>query len=309
VSTELIASPDQLTADWKMANKLALSAFMPNSYRVQGMTLEQQVANAYAAILTGRELGIGPMSALRHIAIVKGKPTLSAALQLSLMRGAGVRVEVLESTGQVCRLRGSSEEAGTIEVSFGIEDAKTAGIYKQDSAWETYPEDMCWARAITRLARRIAPESTLAMYSPADFNERDVAEVRSNEIREPEPIRVGDADLRELPAADPPVLAGADGAAEGQAAAGPLPEVPAAPVAVAEPPEPYVDEIRRLVKLLGSDTTREVFTGRAAWSQLVGLVTDRKTGLKGWAVKLGKLHDAGEAVQVEIISALTERLP
>ena len=61
--------------------------------------------------------------------------------------------------------------------------------------------------------------------------------------------------------------------------------------------------------LLPSETVGQVFTSRPKWSELTGYTKDRKTGKNRWTVKLAKLADAGEAVQAEIVGALTARLP
>ena len=57
----------------KLANVIAETEFVPEEYR------DSPPAVA-AAILVGRELGIGPMMSLRHVQIVKGVPTLSAEI-------------------------------------------------------------------------------------------------------------------------------------------------------------------------------------------------------------------------------------
>ena len=57
-----------------------------------------------AVILTGVELGIGPMEAMRGIHVVEGKPTMSAEMMLARARRAGVRTRWLETTDRVARL-------------------------------------------------------------------------------------------------------------------------------------------------------------------------------------------------------------
>jgi hypothetical protein len=60
-------------------------------------------------------------------------------------------------------------------------------------------------------------------------------------------------------------------------------------------------EIRRLIEGMAPETIRDVFTsvpGGAA------IISPRPTG--GWKLGLGKLADAGEAVQIELIAALAK---
>lgn len=67
-------------------------------------------------------------------------------------------------------------------------------------------------------------------------------------------------------------------------------------------PATPADEIRRLMTVLPRETVRDVFTSKAAWSQFIG-----KQG-EHWTLRVGKLHDAGEAVQIEIIAALAKEV-
>lgn len=66
----------------ELARGIAGTDFVPDAMR-------GKPAAVTAAILTGRELGVGPMTALAHIHIVKGKPGQSAQLMRSLIFSAG----------------------------------------------------------------------------------------------------------------------------------------------------------------------------------------------------------------------------
>ena len=68
----------------------AADGFVPRAY--QG-----KPAAVAAIILTGIELGLGPMMAMREVHLIEGKPTLSATLMLTLARRAGVRTRFIVS--------------------------------------------------------------------------------------------------------------------------------------------------------------------------------------------------------------------
>ncbi len=133
-----------------VANLINDTDFVPAEYRGNGPAVA-------AAILTGRELGIGPMMSLRHVQIVKGVPTLSAEYKRARVLAAGHDFEVEEHTTQRCRVRG--RRAGTsrwLTCTFTMDDAKTAGLLApsrsgKPGAWQTRPRRMLFARAGSEL--------------------------------------------------------------------------------------------------------------------------------------------------------------
>jgi len=116
-----------------------------------------QPAAIVAAIMTGAEIGIGPMQALRSIHVIEGRPTLSADLMLSLALRAGIRVSWLEKTETVARVRLSREGHGTHEHSYTIGEAKRAGLSGRAN-WKRYPAAMLRARCISAALRAWCPD-------------------------------------------------------------------------------------------------------------------------------------------------------
>lgn len=171
MSTEI--SQPQMETLWRTAGHLANSSFAPEALR--GKRDE-----VYAALLTGMELGLGPMAAMRHIAVINGKPTLSAAMQLSLLRRAGHRIEVVEQGPTKTTIKGTTPQGDTLEVSYTIEEAQAAGLAGK-AVWKQYPADMLWARCVSRYARRADAGSTLGLYSPADWDEHDTRKLAPEE--------------------------------------------------------------------------------------------------------------------------------
>jgi len=86
---------------------------------------------------------------------VNGKVELSAAAMNQLIRRAGHSVTMdSKSDATKCILYGKRADNGdTMIASFSVEEAKQAGIYK--GAWLSYTSDMLFARALSRLARRL----------------------------------------------------------------------------------------------------------------------------------------------------------
>lgn len=132
-----------LVAVSQLAEQICNTDFVPQ-------TMRGNAAAVTATILSGRELGVGPMTALQHIHIVKGKPGQSAQLMRQLVLTQGHELEYVETTDSRCVVKGRRRGEGEwTTVSFTAQQAKTAGI-----GLGGYPEDKLVARATSRLCRR-----------------------------------------------------------------------------------------------------------------------------------------------------------
>ena len=124
-------------------------------------------------MLLGRDWGLGELESLRMIDVIDGRPAPSAEMSLRLYRRAGHSLEVHQDDDRAVIITGKRADTGeTLKVSFTIEDAEQAGLItisdnqvKARSArgnkmpWELYTNDLLWARAVTRLVRRLAPDA------------------------------------------------------------------------------------------------------------------------------------------------------
>lgn len=129
---------------YQLARGVCETEFVPEAMRGR----PEAVA---AVILTGRELGVGPMTALAHIHLVKGKPGMSAQLMRQQILAAGHSLRYVESTDTRCIAEGRRRgEVDWTRVTFTADQAKRAQI-----TLGQYPEDKLVARATSRLARRI----------------------------------------------------------------------------------------------------------------------------------------------------------
>lgn len=143
-----------------IANEVCRTEFVPSSFRGRPEAV-------LAAILTGRELGIGPMQSLKDISIIDGKPALSASLMMALMRKGGVVVLESESTMDRAFIRARRTDTGEImAVEWTYEAARTITYHTKNGPkllvdkdnWVNYRQDMLWARCVGRLGRRLAPD-------------------------------------------------------------------------------------------------------------------------------------------------------
>lgn len=126
-----------------LAQHICDTEFVPDAMR-------GKPAAVTAAILAGREMGVGPMTALQHIHVIKGKPGQSAHLMRALVLAAGHEFEYLETTDSRAVVRGRRNgESSWTEVTFTSDQARKAQINLGG-----YPEDKLIARATARLCRR-----------------------------------------------------------------------------------------------------------------------------------------------------------
>lgn len=123
-----------------------------------------------ACILAGRELGIPPMLSLRTINVIDGKVSLSAELQLALMKRAGVRHSwtTATDTEAVLVLTRQGDEPHTQRYTW--EDAKRAGLTGKNN-WRNHPAAMLRARCVSAAATAYAPDVLGGVYDPDELEE------------------------------------------------------------------------------------------------------------------------------------------
>lgn len=135
-----------------LALKISGTSFVPKPLRGK----PPEIA---ACILTGREIGIGPMEALTRIDVIDGTPTMSAELMRSLIFRAGHELRYPTATNRKVIVEGRRAGSDSwTSVEWTIEDAQRAGIAGK-SNWRTYPRAMLTARATAELARMLFPDA------------------------------------------------------------------------------------------------------------------------------------------------------
>ena len=146
----------QVTDDWFQAfgNIVKLSEFIAETDFVPD-AMRRKPAAVASAILTGREMGVPPMAALRHIHVVKGKPGQSAELMRAQAMKAGHEIRYIEMSDTRCVVEGRRrDESDWTRISFTVAQAQKAKIDLGG-----YPEDKLVARATSRLCRRKFPDA------------------------------------------------------------------------------------------------------------------------------------------------------
>jgi hypothetical protein len=130
----------------RLADAICDTDFVPRAYRGNAPA-------AMAAILTGRELGLPPMTSLRHVQLVEGSASLSAEYKRARVLSAGHEFDVIEATNTTCtvsgRRRGSNKPP--LVITYTIEDARRANLIKDRGGYQRRPRRMLFARAGTEL--------------------------------------------------------------------------------------------------------------------------------------------------------------
>lgn len=133
-----------------------------------------------AVILAGRELGLGAMTSLRGINIIRGKVSMSAILMVGLcVARAAEYFELIESTPERATYETKRRGRGRVlTMTYTLDQAKSYGLYpgKRDrfgnpSQWEKDPANMLVQRCGARAARAFYPDIVAGVYTPDELEE------------------------------------------------------------------------------------------------------------------------------------------
>jgi hypothetical protein len=141
-------------------------------------------AGVMMIMLSARELGIPPCQALNGgLNIIQGKVEISARMMSAMIRKAGHQIKIKENTNNICTLEGRRCDTGEIlETSFSVADAQLAGIFKAGGGWTKWPKDMCFARALSRLARQLFSDVIGIGYVEGEIKASEAEIVLPNDV-------------------------------------------------------------------------------------------------------------------------------
>ena len=179
-----------------LASKIANTPFVPAGLR-------GNVPGIAACILYGREIGLGPMTSLREVDIIEGRPAPRAELQRALVQQQGHEIVIVEQTTTRAivkgRRRGSAEWS---EARYGMDDAKRAGLDGRPN-YRKNPADMLLARASARLCRTVFADAVLGMpYVSEEISDGDLmaSAPAPAPVENAAPVRTAQRATRQRPA-------------------------------------------------------------------------------------------------------------
>lgn len=137
--------PHDMDSAYRLAKAVCMAGMAP-----KGLDTPEK---AMVAIMHGLEIGLTPMAALQRIAVVNGRPTIWGDGAIGLVRGSGICEwvkERIEGEGDnriaVCEAKRKGDPE-SIRRTFGVADAKRAGLWGKTGPWQQYPERMLQMRA------------------------------------------------------------------------------------------------------------------------------------------------------------------
>lgn len=191
-------------ADWateaRAAHTLAVSlcktSFAPVHFR-------GKPEETTAAILTGHDLGMSPMAALRSIYVIQGTPSMYAHAMRAVVqaRGHSIWEEEVSPTRVVVRGHRQGEPDKVRESVWTMERARTAGLLS-NAHYSKNPSNMLTARATAEVCRLIAADALLGI--PYAVEELQTEPGRIRATVEPSP-RVTAAEILGAPEPAPVV--------------------------------------------------------------------------------------------------------
>jgi hypothetical protein len=189
--------PQDSIADFENTQKLCTMLLKAPHYAKIGPE------GIFAIIETAKGLGIDPKQALNGgLFYVKGKVEMSARMMNATIRSRGHSItKDKNSSDTCCILHGKRCDTGdTWSESFSIKEATAAGLVRSGGPWVTFPRDMLFARALSRLARQLFPDVIGSVYVEGEISlDPNISEKPNNSFSLPvisessfEPVEVID---------------------------------------------------------------------------------------------------------------------
>lgn len=118
-----------------------------------------------AAIMFGASLGLDPINALRGLYNVHGTTSMYARMMAALVLRDGHELWTVSSTDDRVIVQGRRRGSDTIEEGdWDYARAKKAGYTKNDK-YQSDPQAMLYAKAVSEVARKIAPDTLNGIYT------------------------------------------------------------------------------------------------------------------------------------------------
>jgi hypothetical protein len=153
----------------KLADMIADTDFVPKALR-------NKPAAITACMLTGREIGVGPMLSMKVIHMVNGTPSLAAEYKRARAFDRGHEIVYEETSITRCVVRGRRRGERTwATVTWTIEDAKRAKLAAKD-VWQQNPRRMLEARATGELCDLKFPDCSWGLATTEALQDGDTGE-------------------------------------------------------------------------------------------------------------------------------------
>lgn len=161
----------QAPQSWAMVSSLGEAVQLAEIMQKSNLFPDvSSAAQAVVKILMGAEMGFGPMASMKGVQFIEGVPSMGAHLMACKIKGSGkYDYKVHQADRKVCKIEFFEKKAGKLEsmgaISLSIEEAVEAGWTvsqkgKDHAGWKRTPDDMLFARVISKGYRRFCPDLT-----------------------------------------------------------------------------------------------------------------------------------------------------
>jgi hypothetical protein len=127
--------------------------------------------------VTCHQQGITLLDYNRTYHTIDGKPSMKADAMLAGFRKAGGKYEIIENSLTRAAAK-FTFEGKSYDFEYTIEDAMRThdclnGKGEVKDIWKKRPDDMLWARMVSRAVRRLTPEVNAGLYTPEEVQDFD----------------------------------------------------------------------------------------------------------------------------------------
>jgi len=169
-TTELLRWVSEFREVATISAQLARTHFVPTSLHVwrkrdgqDWFDADATTAQVASVIMTGQEVGLGPMAALRSVDIIQGTPALRAIALRALLLAHGHEVWIEEATDHRCAIAGRRAGSDNIQrLMWTMDDARKRNLHGKPN-WRTQPRNMLIARATADMARLVAADAIMGV--------------------------------------------------------------------------------------------------------------------------------------------------
>ena len=173
--------PSNLDDAWRISEMLSKSGILPDA-------LKGRPHDILVTIMTGTELGLSPMAAIRDIYVVKGKGYMSALLKIALVKQSPEceYFRCVESTDKKAVFETRRRGEGVTRFEYTIDDAIRADLVgkskkadAQKDNWEKNPKLMCRRRCGSELADEVYSDIVRGIGNRDDVQHDDAVSVNA----------------------------------------------------------------------------------------------------------------------------------
>lgn len=190
-STALVPAP-RPNSSWMVVRNLAEAIQLAEIvYKSNAFPDVRSAAMAVVKIMAGAEMGFGPFASLADVHVIEGKPAVGAHLRAAAVKGSSnYDYRVLESSSTRCELEfferrgaGAFEPVGRVVMT--LQEAIDSGLAVKEKDkngqailkrnWRVHPDDMLFARAISKGYRRYCPDLSggVLAYTPEELDSEE----------------------------------------------------------------------------------------------------------------------------------------